>query len=467
MNKRWIAATLSLSMSVGLLAGCGTSPTAAPESSQPMVNNPVPAPNVGPIDPRAQEGVVEAPDAGMPGAQPAPVPGDVTVGDGMTPPVGAPVTPVGGIGGVPIVAAPGAFGPTGEAGIIAFQSDRDTGGGLGMDIFVYDANAATVLALPGVNTFANESNPRLSSNGRWLVYQSDELGSEDILLFDLGTQLINTLQTLNTEFSNEFMPDIANSGDLLVYVSDQAGYDELRVYDVLTGANFRVPVANRGLDFITWPTISGNGDIIAYGASPDGWCDTSDIFVYSVRDAAQLTPPFINTPFGEYNPELSLAGDVVLFVSNRRGTEDIYAVDLTTGFTDNLVLANTDFASEQEPRFLGGMPDAIVFQSDRTSFKGGKLSLLGVDEVKDDKDWDKDHKDKDRVRRYGQFRLYAYDLRTALLNTLPVANEPFTNTQLRDEFPDIKDFDLFKFPGKWRNGGHDRDRDRDHDWDND
>ena len=67
MNKRWIAATLSLSMSVGLLAGCGTSPTAAPESSQPMVNVPAPAPNVGPIDPRAQEGVGEAPDAGMGG----------------------------------------------------------------------------------------------------------------------------------------------------------------------------------------------------------------------------------------------------------------------------------------------------------------------------------------------------------------------------------------------------------------
>ncbi|MEB3327892.1 MAG: hypothetical protein VKQ33_01525 [Candidatus Sericytochromatia bacterium] len=422
--RNWMAASLSLSVGLGVLAGCASSPAPTAPGQAPVaerVQGPAPAPATGgtvnaPI--RAQEGMTNAPPAsavssgggsstgsGTTTAAPAaPAVGTTTeVPPAVISPGAAVIadTVVGGIGGGVVgMGYTGGFDGEGENGLITFQSDRATGGGAGMDIFVFDAVAATVLALPGVNTLADETNPRLSSNGRWLVYQSNESGDNDILLFSLESQLINTLPTLNTN-ADEEQPDVSNDGDVIVYVSNRAGSDELRVFDLVDGNNFRVPIANRGLYDVNWPTISGNGEVIAYGAS-DG--QSADVFVYSLRDAAQLTPPFLNTPDGEYNPDLNEHGDLIAFVSNRRGSEDIYAVDMRSGFTDNLVLANSPYI-EQEPRWLAGTDDALVFHTDRT----------------------------------GEFRIMAYNLDTAVLNTLPVANEIGSNTQLRDSTPRLAD----------------------------
>ncbi|MEB3220599.1 MAG: hypothetical protein VKS61_00835 [Candidatus Sericytochromatia bacterium] len=423
--RNWMAASLSLSVGLGALAGCASGPAPTAPGKAPVVEQvQAPAPATGgtinaPI--RAQEGMTSQPPASTatsgsggsssggasatapttPSAPAAGTPGGTTT---------EPVSPgtaviadavVGGVGGGVVgMGYTGGFDGEGENGLITFQSDRATGGGAGMDIFVFDAVAATVLALPGVNTLADETNPRLSSNGRWLVYQSNESGDNDVLLFSLESQLINTLPTLNTN-ADEEQPDVSNDGDVIVYVSNRAGADELRVFDLVDGNNFRVPIANRGLYDVNWPTISGNGEVIAYGAS-DG--QSADVFVYSLRDAAQLTPPFLNTPDGEYNPDLNEQGDLIAFVSNRRGSEDIYAVDMRSGFIDNLVLANSPH-TEQEPRWLAGADDALVFHTNRT----------------------------------GEFRIMAYNLETAVLNTLPVANEIGSNTQLRDTTPRLSE----------------------------
>jgi hypothetical protein len=482
-SMNWTA-ILALSLGGSLMAGCGQapSPTATGPAGTAAASDSV---YVGPLAAQEGTGTMPTPSA----ATPMPADGAATPTDGSTGGNGMPAAPVasampaapvpdgtatgippaGGVA-VPPVAGTGVLGDVriggvngvigkaldrglgafafGAGALVAFQSDRDTGGGGGKDIFVYDAAAQTVLALPAVNTYANEVNPRLSVNAQWLVYQTDENGSDDIRVFDLSTQLIDTLRTLNTEFFDEREPDISDDGNLIVYVSnegdrfshhrgDKGGYDDkgkgnddwdkgdrgknddcndcndgynhfktggdsLFIYNTHNGANYAVPVANRGLGWVTWPTISGNGEVIAYGGS-DGGRKRSDIFVYSIRDAAQLTPPFINDAKGnQYDPDLNAAGDLITFVSDRRGSEDIYICDLKSGFTDNLVLANTDCV-EQEPRFLGPLGDRIVFQSDRT----------------------------------GKFRIFAYDIGAAILDTLPVAHEFGSNDQLRTFRPHI------------------------------
>jgi Tol biopolymer transport system component len=89
-------------------------------------------------------------------------------------------------------------------------------------------------------------------------------------------------------------------------------------------------------------------------------------------------------------------------VSDRRGSLDIYMTDLRSGFTDNMVLANST-ADEQEPRFLGPIGDRVVFQTDRAH----------------------------------DFRIMVYDFPTGLLDTLPVANEVGSDSQLRNDVPDL------------------------------
>lgn len=456
-RRTWLAATVSLSMGMALLTGCSSPPTGPAQMGgvQTPARQMAPVAQNAPVQaPLAAQTVATPQGAGIPLVQP-PLATGTQPGMALTPAQAAEMgallqpgatsmtAPIGAIGGgIPVAGTAVTFGETGANGLVAFQSNRGTGGGASYDVFVFDAVADTVLALPGVNTPANEKNPRLSSNGEWLVYQSDESGDQDILLFSLRSQLINTMNILNTP-SDEMQPDISDDGSTVVYVSNQGLNDELRVYDMINGENYRVPVANRGLVDINWPTISGDGTVVAYAAAAPVFSDrhlmsteetakedateeaavasskkkkphhrpgpTSDVFVYSLLDGAQLTPPFINTGFGEYNPDLDATGSRILFVSDRRGAEDVYLVDMRSGFTDNLVLANSS-AIEQQPRWLAGLGNAIIFQSDRT----------------------------------GDFRLFQYDLATALLDTLPVANEMFSDTQLRDEFPAIERGEIIK-----------------------
>lgn len=430
----WTAA-LALSLGVGLVAGCGQS--ASPVATAPMANSQQAAAGAqnaaysGPLSAQVDDTTASAspsttasasPTAtgsAMPSASPSAT-ASAGTGTGTDTGTGSMTgsgtlgdTRVGGVSGSISTSTDRGLGAFsfGAGDLVAFQSNRQTGGGGAYDIFVYDAQAQTVLALPAVNTGANETNPRLSTNGQWLVYQTDESGTQDVRTFDLRTQLIDTLRTLNTETHNEMQPDISDDGSQIVYVSDEPGgnagqsgtaqTDTLRIYNTHNGADYIVPVANRGLTDITWPTMSGNGDVIAYGASSGG--PNRQIFVYSVKDAAQLTPPFLNdVNADQYNPDLDESGNNIVFVSNRRGSEDIYMTDLRSGFTDNMVLANSS-GTEQEPRFLGRQAGRVVFQSDRT----------------------------------GEFRIYAYDMNTALLDTLPVANELDSDTQIRNVNPSL------------------------------
>jgi Tol biopolymer transport system component len=329
----------------------------------------------------------------------------------------------------------------GNSDFIVFASNRFPGG-YDNDIFVFDPLQDTVLAVVGVNTPFNEFNPRISDNGHWLVFQRtipghaghcrwSGYGDQDILLYSMDAKLVNTLHSLNTDDWDEFMPDITNDGCKIVYVSDEGGCPSLRLYDVTTGDNWIIPGANRNFADITWPTISANGLKIAYGASTspgygvatDGtghatggpavtgnalWPGESNVYVYDVAHGVQLTPPFVNTAFDEYNPEFCLDGSRMLFVSNRLGTEDIFETNFDTGLTDNLSFLNSPNLDEQQPRYLGGNIDRIVFQIKAPDYPS-------------------------------PVALRAYNRTSATLDTLPVANSLFADSALRAPQPEVAD----------------------------
>ncbi|MFN3430827.1 MAG: hypothetical protein ACK46X_12840, partial [Candidatus Sericytochromatia bacterium] len=274
------------------LAGCGspTTPSAGPVAPQP-------APMTQPV----QE--TKAPAAAI-----------ENTANAQTPAVAAPAQTSGN-------AAPAAPAqPQGEIGLkggmgwggfdfIVFSSNRKPGEGKG-DIYVFDPAIDTVLAIVGVNTHDNELNPRMSDNGKWLVFQrswkenkyghqrpsngSDENGdmadssilpgegemngyphrhkgkNQDILLYNMDLKLVNTLPALNTEEFDEFQADVSDDGCNIVYVTEVEKYKpEVRLYDVTTGDNWAIPGLNRNFRDLTWPTISANGKRIAYGASTD------------------------------------------------------------------------------------------------------------------------------------------------------------------------------------------------------
>lgn len=249
------------------------------------------------------------------------------------------------------------------ADTITFQSDRRPTEG-GYDVYIYDPAQDTVLAVMGVNTRADETNPNCSDDGQWLVFQRGVAGpsgiQQDILLYNRLSRMVSTLSRVNSTHADETEPAISADGTRIVYVSNETGYPAIRLYDVVTGDAFEVPGANRRLLRVGAPSLSGDGRRIAYEASGALDPDATDIYLYDIPTATQLTPPFVNTVYREATPELSGDGTRLLFSSDRLGSDDLFEVDLESGNTDNLALLNSDH-DERNPRYLGGAPDRIVF----------------------------------------------------------------------------------------------------------
>lgn len=254
------------------------------------------------------------------------------------------------------------FGALGQGGLVAFSSNRDTGGGYGADVFVYDHAAGTVLALPGVNTGDDEINPRVSANGRWLIYATDVNGDWDIYLYDLKTGLVDMLPTLNTEY-DEVAPTVDDDGTTVAYVLERGGYQTLGLHDLTTGRSYVPTVVAQLGDDVRTPWLSGDGNYVAFAADVDytGW----DIFIYDIEAATLISPPFVNSPDDEMDPALNADGSMLVFATDRMGSDDIMLAEMTTGVLDRLMLANSPY-DERSPRFLGGDEQAIVFNTDRS-----------------------------------------------------------------------------------------------------
>jgi Tol biopolymer transport system component len=278
--------------------------------------------------------------------------------------------------------APAVWVPTHD--LVAFVSNRE---GHGFDVFLYDATRQTVWAPPGVNTGADDFNPSLSYNNRWLVYSTNASGNFDVRLFDLRTQLVNTLEAANTP-ADEVSPTINGDGTVIAYTSRERGLDRLHLFNLVTGQNLVPAVVARTCKTINNPFISTDSRQVAFSSPVEG--RGLDIFLYDVIHATLGTPPFLNSEADDDEPCLSAVDARICFSTRRRGNLDVMEADLKTGFVNPLVLANSD-ADDLTPSYVGPHAERLVFVSDRA----GK----------------------------GNRRMLAYNLHTAVLDTLPASHQ--------------------------------------------
>jgi Tol biopolymer transport system component len=96
---------------------------------------------------------------------------------------------------------------SGDGRLIAFVSDRPGGAG-GRDIYLYDRTDKKFLPLPGLNSPAPEQSPSLSADGRYLAFVSERLdgaGERDVYLYDRETQKLLPTPGLNSK-QDDFDP---------------------------------------------------------------------------------------------------------------------------------------------------------------------------------------------------------------------------------------------------------------------
>ncbi|TVQ65236.1 MAG: biopolymer transporter [Spirulina sp. DLM2.Bin59] len=119
-----------------------------------------------------------------------------------------------------------------------------------------------------LNSNAADEQPRLSYNGRYLVFTSDRGNQRRVYLYDLQRRQLIPLPGLNQPGVFTDQPDVSADGRYIVYVSEQYGKPDVFLYD---RQQLRAEPLTRNLPGeARHPTISGNGRFIAYATNRTG-----------------------------------------------------------------------------------------------------------------------------------------------------------------------------------------------------
>ncbi|NJL00016.1 MAG: TolB family protein [Spirulinaceae cyanobacterium SM2_1_0] len=122
-----------------------------------------------------------------------------------------------------------------------------------------------------LNSRRADQHPRLSYNGRYLVFASDRRNQRHIFVYDQQRRQLLTLPGLNQPGTLHDQPDISADGRYIVYVSEQLGKPDIFIYDRQTLS--ATPITRDLLGEVRHPTISGDGRFVAFETNRSGQWD--------------------------------------------------------------------------------------------------------------------------------------------------------------------------------------------------
>jgi Tol biopolymer transport system component len=255
---------------------------------------------------------------------------------------------------IPGSAPNGDFGPSLSADNLTlyFNSEGRAGGRGGLDM--WQTNRATpsgpfsppVNLGAGVNTSSDELIPKTALDGLSLYFVSDRpgtLGGRDAWVAsrastgDSFSSPVNLGMAINSTYLDG-AADISADGLTLVFNSDRptaGGPRDLYIATRATGADPFGPAVKLGLTINTAndefaASISADALRLLFSSDRPGGLGDYDIWVSS---RASLSAPWgapvnlgsnVNTPFTEYNPEISWDGSRIVFTSTQRGLDSIF-----------------------------------------------------------------------------------------------------------------------------------------------
>jgi Tol biopolymer transport system component len=157
------------------------------------------------------------------------------------------------------------------------------------DIYVLNRATGQVTLETASIIDGDASHPRLSGDGRWLVFEADSLIQNNVMLrinivaLDRSTGRMTTVRGVNGESLNgsNYSPEISDDGRLVVFSSTatnlvaaadaNGGLEDVYAMDVASGAVTRVSVDGNGvqssLGFSFSPSVSADGRLIAFVSS--------------------------------------------------------------------------------------------------------------------------------------------------------------------------------------------------------
>lgn len=288
------------------------------------------------------------------------------------------------------------------------------------DIFIRDTQTGTTtrvsVSTAGVQANGNSSEPVISADGRYVVFQSvatsligagnDTNNRSDVFVHDTQTNTTTRVSVSDSEAqanSSSTLPDISDDGRYIAFKSsatnlvgasvDTNSSSDIFIRDTQTGTTTRVSVDSseaQAAGSSDVPRISGNGRYVAFisvatnliGAGNDT-NGAQDIFVRDTQAGTTARVSVSNSGAqsnkDSYAPSISVDGRYVAFYSSATNllsagsdtndVNDIFVRDTQLGSTTRVSVSNSGNQvnrTSYEPR-ISADGRYVVFQSEATN----------------------------------------------------------------------------------------------------
>lgn len=182
----------------------------------------------------------------------------------------------------------------------------------GWDLLLYDRQRDCFVDLPGLNTTANEREPAISPDGRWITLISDRAtgtGLSDVWLYDREAGGLVDLPGLNTSH-RELNPVPSPDGQWVAFVSDRPGGlggKDLYLYDRMNGL-VRVPTGLNSAGHEQSPRFSPDGRYLVFVSERSAGAGERDLFLYDLKLESLLPTPGLNSTAEDFDPAIAQPG---------------------------------------------------------------------------------------------------------------------------------------------------------------
>ena len=168
--------------------------------------------------------------------------------------------------------------------------------------------------------------PRLSSDSKSILFQSNQTGKWQIFLMQIADQ--KQIQITNDTSNNNF-PDWSPDNNLIAYVSDKHGNEDIYLLNRKTNELKRI-TDNAGRDI--HPYFSPDGKYILFNSTRGN--NSFDIYKYEIEtgNTIRITDTREDETCARYSPDMKR----IVYLKNGINTDDIYILNISNNVSDNL-----------------------------------------------------------------------------------------------------------------------------------
>lgn len=220
---------------------------------------------------------------------------------------------------------------------------------------LYNVRTRRTVPLPGVNEGDCVEQPRLSGDGRYLVWSGPGATAgnpSDVYLYDvLGKRKIPIPAPVNTD-SSEQSPSLSDDGKLLAFVTGRVplNFDDVKLADLsaleATGTVSLLPTPGLPVDGSQRRAVmSGDGSTIAFTQGKDL---AASVAVWDRTAGAMLDIPALRSGLDIYQPALTRSGQAIVVARQVRdlGDRSLWRFDRPTGAFRRLAFLNSTLSDE-------------------------------------------------------------------------------------------------------------------------